>query len=131
MKKTATAAAVFAGLTVPALFGTVFLFGCCVLPFHQVMHRLMPVCEMAAQLMRGEQPQAHDDSPLPAPVREKQATSKELLPAVSNRFAVTTWRAHVPAPASARNTYRSFIAHGALRCDDDIGLQLLGHAFLI
>ena len=47
MRRRFVAAAWIAGATVPLLMATVFIVGCCVLPFHDVMHRLMPVCAMA------------------------------------------------------------------------------------
>ena len=130
MKRTIIAAATVAGATVPALFGTVFIFGCCVLPFHQVMHKLMPVCQLAAQLMSGDQQPASGD-PVEAPSREKQPNAKELLPAASGHVVLNLSSKHVARTPSLINGYRSFIAQGALRCDDDIGLHLLGKAFLI
>jgi hypothetical protein len=39
MRRTAIAAAWIAGTTVPLLAAVVFVFGCCVLPFHGYIHR--------------------------------------------------------------------------------------------
>jgi hypothetical protein len=54
MKRRLIAAAWITGATVPLLVAVVFVVGCCVLPFHAVMHKLMPICEMAASVMRGD-----------------------------------------------------------------------------
>ncbi len=127
-------AASIAGLTVPALLATVFLFGCCVLPFHGVMHKLMPVCDMAASIMRGdhgEDGHSHDDAAVP-PAREKQEPVKRIALAVPDtfRFAAASAAGRV-SPVSASTSYRSFITLGAIRCDRDVGLSVLDHTFLI
>ena len=55
MKRTAIAAVWIVGATVPLLASVVFVFGCCVLPFHGYIHKVMPLCHMAVGLMSGEQ----------------------------------------------------------------------------
>src|SRR5438034_6026949 len=72
MKRTFVAAAWIAGSTIPLLVATVFIFGCCVLPFHGVIHRLMPLCQTAAAIMTG---QHHHDpaAQVPMPAREKRS----------------------------------------------------------
>lgn len=125
------AAAWIAGATVPFLLATVFLVGCCVLPFHQIMHKLMPICEMAASVMRGDHgADGHDHNS--APAREKQEPVKRIateVPALF-RLAVVTVAQRSVAP-SATTDYRSFISLGAMRCDRDVGLHVLVETFLI
>jgi hypothetical protein len=127
MRRRFVAAAWIAGATVPLLLATVFLVGCCVLPFHGVMHRLMPVCNMAMNAMKG-----HDDGQTPMPAREKQEPVK--------RVAVTLSEMTRTLPASAQSmrpllpsltSYRSSISLGALRCDQDVGWYVLVVTFLI
>ena len=128
------AAAWITGATVPFLLATVFLVGCCVLPFHAVMHKLMPICEMAASIMRGDHAaDGHDhDAVPPPPGREKQEPVKRVateVPALF-RLAVVSEAERSVAP-SATTAYRSFISLGAVRCDRDVGLHVLVETFLI
>ena len=128
------AAAWITGATVPFLLATVFFVGCCVLPFHQVMHKLMPICEMAASIMRGDHAaHGHDhDAVPPAPAREKQEPVKRIATEVPDPFrlaAVAVAQRNV-APSST-TAYRSFISLGAVRCDRDVGLHVLVETFLI
>jgi hypothetical protein len=128
LRRTTIAAAWIAGTTIPLLISVVWVFGCCVLPFHGVMHKLMPVCSLAINVMRGE----HHDHQQPVPARAKQEPVKRIASEAPRSFrltmASTTPRAAVSADAS---TYRSFIAFGALRCDRDVGLYQLTATFLI
>jgi hypothetical protein len=128
------AAAWITGAIVPFLLATVFLVGCCVLPFHAVMHKLMPICEMAASIMRGDHgADGHDhDAVPPPPGREKQEPVKRIateVPAPFRLAAVSEAERRV-AP-SATTAYRSFISLGAVRCDRDVGLHVLVETFLI
>jgi len=120
------AAAWIAGVTVPALAATVFLVGCCVLPFHGLIHKVMPLCEIAAHMMRGEHGQDHHHDAQPVPVPEKQEPVKrlvKLLLPVQNSAAMTV-DVPSPSPATTPAAYRSFITLGAARCDDDVGGRL-------
>ena len=128
------AAAWVAGTTIPFLLATVFLVGCCVLPFHQVMHKLMPLCEMAASVMRGDHgADGHDhDAVPPAPARERQEPVKRIATdvPVAFRLAALTAAERSITP-TATTAYRSFISLGAVRCDRDVGLHVLVETFLI
>ncbi len=128
LRRTTIAAAWIAGTTIPLLISTVWVFGCCVLPFHGVIHKLLPVCNIALNVMSGE----HHDHQQPLPARAKQESPKPICTEVTRSFRLTMAavirRAAVPADAS---TYRSFIAFGALRCDRDVGLHKLVATFLI
>ena len=134
MRRRAIAAAWIAGTTVPLLLATVFLVGCCVLPFHQIAHKLMPICEMAANVIRGDH-SAHDlehQATPPAPAREKQEPVKRIATEVPNVFRLAATAAETRALAPTSTTgYRSFITLGAVRCDRDVGLHVLVETFLI
>ena len=127
MKRRVIAAAWIVGATVPLLMATVFLVGCCALPFHNVVHKLMPVCEMAMSVLRGDA--AADDREGDAtPAQEKQ----RIATALPNVVRLTA--ADVPERKIAMATpagYRSFITLGAVRCDRDVGWHVLVATFLI
>jgi hypothetical protein len=129
MRRRWVAAAWIAGATVPLLLATIFLVGCCVLPFHGVMHRLMPVCAMAVNMMSGNHA---DHAQPPVPAREKQEPVKRIATVMPSPFrlaAIDGARQNLaPSPASA---YRSYISLGAVRCDQDIGLHALVDTFRI
>jgi hypothetical protein len=130
MRRTAIAAAWLVAATVPLLMATVMIFGCCVLPFHRVIHKIVPLCNVAMNLMRGEHHAADPQKPLPA--RAKQEPVKRIASEVPRTFrlVVAADAQHV-VRANAVASYRSFIALGALRCDQDVGLHLLVSALLI
>lgn len=134
MRRKVIAAVWITGATVPLLLATVFLVGCCALPFHALMHKLMPICEMAATVIRGDHAASdHDHGTAPAaPAREKQEPAKRIATEVANVFMLSAVSGEARAHAStARDGYRSFITLGAIRCDQDIGLHALVQTFLI
>jgi predicted DNA repair protein MutK len=127
MRRTAIAAAWIFGATVPLLMATVFIFGCCVLPFHSVVHKLMPICQTAAALMSGHE---HDAQPS-SPAKQKEEPVKRVVTdrVMTARIVVADdARLLVESPRASR---RSFITHGAVRCDQDVGLHVLVRTFLI
>jgi len=130
MRRAFIAAAWIAGTTVPLLMSVVFVFGCCVLPFHAVVHRVLPLCHVATGIMRGGHGDREKQPPVPA--REKQEPVKRLATEVPRSFRLAAFTAAAPriAPRDA-TAYRSFIALGALRCDHDVGLHLLVASLLI
>ena len=131
MRRTAIAAACVIGATIPLLMAFVFVFGCCVLPFHNVIHKVLPLCDLAAGFMRGEH-HGQQGPQTPAPVREKQEPVKRIATEVPRPFQLAATAAAQPhVTASDATTYRSFIALGAIRCDRDVGLHLLIATFLI
>ena len=131
MKRTAIAAVCVIGTTVPLVAGFVFVFGCCVLPFHCVMHKAMPLCDVAVDFLRGERHHRQGD-PTSAPAREKQEPVKRTATELTR-----TSGAPLPATTPHRvtavdaTTYRSFVTLGAVRCDRDVGLHLLVATLLI
>ena len=112
---------------------TVFLVACCVLPFHRVVHKLMPLCAMATSVLRGDDRAEahHHDAVPPSPAREKQEPVKRIATTVPDPYRlVVSGTPHVIAP-TASTSYRSFISLGAVRCDRDVGLHVLVETFLI
>ncbi|HEY4640488.1 MAG TPA: hypothetical protein VII75_04025 [Thermoanaerobaculia bacterium] len=132
MRRTAIAAAWVFGATVPLLASLVFVFGCCVLPFHAYIHKAMPLCHLAMDFISGEHADHHDGAQQPLPARAKQEPVKRIATEAPRSFQLagltSLVRAAVPADT---NAYRSFISLGALRCDQDVGLYVLAAAFLI
>ena len=129
LRRTVIAGAWLIGTTVPLLMAIVFMFGCCVLPFHNVIHKMMPICDFAASLIRGEHP-GHDSQQVPA--SEKQEPAKRIVTAAPRIFQlVASTHSERRVAASDAIAYRSFIAFGAVRCDRDVGLHLLASTLLI
>jgi hypothetical protein len=134
MRRRVVAAVWIAGATVP-LLAAVFLAGCCVLPFHGVMHKLMPLCEMAASVVRGDHGNDHHEHEAlpPAPARDKQEPVKRIATGLTSPFSpvlIVDDHGRALSP-SASTSYRSFITLGAVRCDQDVGLNVLVATFLI
>lgn len=133
MKRSVIAAAWIAGATIPVVLATVFIVGCCVLPFHQVAHKLMPICDMAASLMRGGHAGGdHGSHHEPVPAQQKEEPVKRMVTEVPQPFRVA---GVAGVPNVSRSipvaSYRSFITLGAVRCDQDVGLHVLVETFLI
>ena len=130
MRRTFIAAAWLVGATVPLLIATVMIFGCCVLPFHGVIHKMMPLCDLAMNVIRGEHAAGANHQPTPA--RERQEPVKRVVTEVPRTFQLHAAFA-VPRRIDAANgsTYRSFITLGAVRCDRDVGLHLFVATLLI
>ncbi|MEA2163529.1 MAG: hypothetical protein QOK37_1656 [Thermoanaerobaculia bacterium] len=128
MKRTLIIAAWITGSIVPLLASVVFVFGCCVLPFHRYVHRVMPLCRLAVDFIA---PHGHDDARKSLPAREKQEPVRRIatsLPRVFQLAAITNVQR---ATAIDATIYRSFISLGAVRCDQDVGLYLLDGTLLI
>jgi len=132
MKRTAIAAAWVAGTTVPLVAASVFVFGCCVLPFHSYIHKTMPLCHLAMELTSGGHADHHDGTQQPLPARAKQEPVKRVATEAPRSFHLTALTSILRATAPTdTNAYRSFISLGALRCDQDVGLHLLVGTLLI
>ena len=128
MRRAAIAAAWIAGTTIPLLASAVFLFGCCVLPFHSYIHKAMPMCERAVDALRGEHAGHHGNIPAP----EKQEPVKRLVTQIPRAFHLAVAPAvERRAAAAGAIAYRTFISLGAVRCDRDVGLHLLISLLLI
>jgi hypothetical protein len=119
-------------LTIGWLIGGTFLpavamvavFGCCELPLHGLVHRVLPLCQLATRALslhhQGREPAA------PAPARPEQKPVAERAwrpgqrPDVAPPLAVVSM---LPAATAGQQTRRSLPA-GAFRCDDDVGARL-------
>jgi hypothetical protein len=134
MRRTVVAAAWILGSTLPLLAATVFLVGCCVLPFHGMIHKMLPLCQTAAAMISGHHHDGdHDDDHPPAtPAKQKEEPVKRMATEPSETFQlVAAIGAQHAAGSSASARYRSFISLGATRCDQDVGLNVLVHTLLI
>jgi hypothetical protein len=123
------AAAWIIGSVAGALTLVVFLFGCCVLPFHRVLHRVFP-CVHAAGILSG----AHGDHTPAAPGRSKAAPAiAKVLPAKvsAQNSQVASQRLLLSPAAHNDRALRNLRSLGAMRVDDDIGLHTLLATFLI
>ena len=121
-------------VAVPSLLAATFLFGCCILPFHNNLHGSMPLCHVASEVLAGHHDGDKHGSDHPA----TQPPSREKL-----SFGVPSIETFVPARLfvttdgirqrlnTARQDYRSFISLGGVRCENDVGLQLLLTTFRI
>ena len=126
MKRATIAAAWVAGATIPSLVAAAFLFGCCVLPFHHVLHKVMPACHAAVAMLAGQHAERGA-----TPAQEKQKPVKRIVsdaPRVQRLTILATATTNAP---QARTAYRSFITLGAIRCDRDVGLHVLDDTFRI
>lgn len=134
MRPTTKGLLLLAGLTVPTALSAVFLFGCCVLPFHRYLHTAMPLCHMASEIVGGHHDgDGHDGDhqATPPPSREKRTVgfpSIELF--AQAQLFLDTSGIHLRQD-SARTGLRSFMSLGAVRCENDVGLHLLLTTFRI
>ena len=111
----------------------VFLFGCCVLPFHAYLHKAMPLCELAVGVISGEHADHHHDgAQQPLPARAKQEPVKRIATDLPRAHYLADLSSELRAPTPIDTTaYRSYISLGAIRCDQDVGLHMLVNTFLI
>jgi hypothetical protein len=130
-RRTLIATAWVFGATIPLVAATIFVFGCCVPPFHGVLDRTLPLCHLAADFMSGEHHDGDRAAQTPTPAREKQEAGKRLVTAVSESLRILLAREPRLITPSAVAGYRSFITLGAIRCDSDVGLHVLVVTFLI
>jgi hypothetical protein len=105
----------------------VFLFGCCVLPFHRYLHSAMPLCGGIVKLLAaGPEEQ---QTPSTAPRAQEQTKPSPVVmargcTATMSLAAALTVRPLLSSP-------REELRHGAARCDHDVGLHVLHATFLI
>jgi len=128
MRRTAIAAAWIFGATVPLLSGVVFVFGCCVLPFHTYIHKAMPFCHVAIGMMTGEQ---HGSPQQQVPASKKQEPAPRMTTDLPRTFHVSVQASSSAISRNPITAYRNFVSLGAVRCDRDVGLHLLIATFLI
>ncbi|HVT60695.1 MAG TPA: hypothetical protein VHR45_20150 [Thermoanaerobaculia bacterium] len=102
----------------------VAIFGCCHLPFHGVVHRFMPLCELAEKALAHHH---HEERPaVPAPSRPDQKPTAERNWRVPERASLTPRLAVISTlpPLSPGQPPRRSLPVGAFRCDDDVGARL-------
>lgn len=128
MRRAVIAAAWIAGTTLPLMASAVMLFGCCILPFHRVIHRVMPMCHTAIGVLHGDAKQDPQ-----APARAKQEPVKRIATTLSRtiQLAAQPVTLQQRIAAAAKSAHRSFVTLGALRCDQDVGLHLFVATLLI
>jgi hypothetical protein len=127
MRRTAIAAAWIFGATVPLLASVVWVFGCCVLPFHAYIHKAIPLCHVAIGVMTGEQHGSRQQ----VPASKKQEPAPRMTTEVPRTFRLLMTASSSAIARNPITAYRNFISLGAVRCDRDIGVRLLIVTFLI
>lgn len=113
--------------SVPLVLAIV-LVGCCALPFHRLLHRVMPLCAMAVAALTAHHHGEHDGhgEPPAAPAKRQDNPDAARLVWKSEARApflapLASWTVHQAPREAAR---RSQVASSALRCDDDVGTRL-------
>ena len=124
--RTLTILAWSAGTLIPAMLAIVFLFGCCALPFHRVVHRYLPLCGGIVKLLATAPP---TNAGAPTPTTAPPAKVRAVRAEASATVTTDTRMSRIEPPA--RPSFRSWITLGALRCDRDVGWHLLLAVFLI
>jgi hypothetical protein len=107
----------------------VFLFGCCVLPFHATIHRVLPICTQVAGMLSGGH--ASRTPATPAQSKIQPTIAKVLLAKAATLDRGLALPRLVVRSAHEDRAHRNRVSLGALRVDDDIGLHTLFSTFLI
>jgi hypothetical protein len=115
-----------AGTLIPAALAIVFLFGCCALPFHRVVHRYLPLCGGIVKLLATAPP---TNTGAPTPTTTPPAKVRVLRAEAASIVTTDARMSRIERPAA--RSFRSWITLGALRCDRDVGWHLLLAVFLI
>jgi hypothetical protein len=133
MRRKVTATLWIARSAVPLLVTAALLVGCCVLPFHRVMHELLPLGGMAAAMRGIHHDDGHDHDAEPAtPARQREEPAKRLATLLRHSTSVLmAVGLEPPAAPRVEAAYRSFMSLGAIRCDQDVGLNVLDQTFRI
>ena len=103
-----------------------FLIGCCALPLHGLVHRLLPLCEMAEAALAAHHHGGHSHEPPAAPPAPKQDGPDGPRLVWKNEPRALYQVALVPSGSSVpvELIRRSQLAPSAFRCDDDVGTRL-------
>ena len=113
MRRTAIAAAWVFGATVPLVAAVVFVFGCCVLPFHGYIHKALPLCHFAIDFISGEHADHHDAAQQPMPARQKQEPVKRIATEVPRSFQLAALSALPGTPSPDDESAANGCAHCA------------------
>jgi hypothetical protein len=126
MKRAAIALGWLGAMTIPVVLALVYSFGCCVLPFHNVLHRVLPLCSLANALSSHALPDG-DDGAIPPAQRHHRPAHRAFVPAGGRSHFNVPFDSVLAWATRADASHRTFISHGAARCDHDTGqrLQLL------
>ncbi len=124
MKRIWLAGLLCATAAIPIIAMSAFLFGCCALPFHRVVHRYLPICGSIVRLMT---PGSHHEATPGKVIAKKQSP----MTTQAIRTAGGEVRRTLQSPAAVTNRFRDQISHGALRCDNDVGLLLFLSIMLV
>lgn len=134
MKPVTKGLLLLAGVVIPSTLAAMFVFGCCVLPFHRFLHGTAPLCHTAAGILAGHHDgDEHGDHhpATPPPAREKSSlSSPTVLTPNAVRLFLTADGIRQQFDV-VRSGHRSVISLGATRCESDVGLQLLLTTFRI
>jgi hypothetical protein len=126
VKRTVIATAWIAGATIPLILAAVFIFGCCVLPFHRAIHRVLPLCHIAIGILNGGHGDADRQQPVPPAPQKQDVSGPSLLTTLAAKHSlVRTDTFSMSQPRYSPVAHRNFISLGAVRCDDDVGLHRL------
>ena len=107
-----------------------FLFGCCVVPFHGLLHHTLPLCSHVAGILGGDNHRPHEATQ--PPPRSKTDPQMLKLASLEARAHAGCSQSQLLSPAAHnRLALRNLRRLGALRVDDDIGLHTLFGTFLI
>jgi len=123
-----------AAVAVPSALAAMFVFGCCILPFHKYLHGSMPLCHLASEVLTGHHDgDDHDgDRPTtPPPSREKLSFGSPSVQASASVQLSEATEVIRRLLDGARSNHRNLISLGAVRCENDVGLHLLHTTFRI
>jgi hypothetical protein len=112
------------GSVLPLALSMLFTFGCCVLPFHQLLHRYVPACHITRILLEPSRDQGRKQL-LP---RSSNADAVAATPAPQAAIAALFERRSRPSPPRRA---RDLMSLGAIRCESDVGSQKLLSVWLI
>lgn len=107
---------------------TVLLVGCCATRSEAAPMATMSHCQTAAGIIEGEQTPAGESTPVRS--REREPEFRSVLSKALDASASTSVAA-VDAARAASARHRVLVRHGALRCETDVGLNVLLETYRI
>ena len=116
------AAWLLAGTALPAV-AAVAIFGCCQLPFHGLIHRVMPLCEVAEHLLAHHHDEESPATPPPVQTDTRSSVARLASMPLHAFTAPMLLVASMGGPIG-RSSVVGGRPIGAFRCDDDVGDRL-------
>lgn len=104
-----------------------FIFSCCVLPFHKQLHAAIPLCHIAKAMTTDA---AAESDGAATTTRAGEQLAKLYLRALPLALEAAVKHQAVAAPRGSAVERRER-SHGAMRCDQDVGLLTLLAIFRI